>query len=100
MRNYHPKSNLTFSRADQPTTEWLLTGRCAQTLWHLVKAGEKGITAAEVSSWALRLGAYVHILRHDYGLHIVTIREPHDGGYHGRYILLSAVEIQESSFTA
>ena len=53
----------------------------------LINAGSQGITALEISSWAYRLGAYVHILRHDYGLAIETLREPHDGGWHGRYVL-------------
>ena len=53
----------------------------------LINAGSQGITALEISSWAYRLGAYVHVLRHDYGLAIETLREPHDGGWHGRYVL-------------
>lgn len=53
----------------------------------LINAGSQGITALEISSWAYRLGAYVYILRHDYGLAIETLREPHDGGWHGRYVL-------------
>lgn len=58
-----------------------------RTLLALVKADTKGVTALEMSSWAYRLGAYVHRLRHDYGLAIETLREPHDGGWHGRYVL-------------
>jgi len=53
----------------------------------LIEAGSQGVTALEISSWAYRLGAYIHILRHDYGLAIETLREPHDGGWHGRYVL-------------
>ena len=53
----------------------------------LIKAGAEGVTALELSSWAYRLGAYVHTLRHDYGLAIETLREPHKGGWHGRYVL-------------
>jgi len=53
----------------------------------LINAGSQGITALEISSWAYRLGAYVHVLRHEYGLAIETLREPHDGGWHGRYVL-------------
>ena len=58
-----------------------------RTLLALVEADTKGVTALEMSSWAYRLGAYVHRLRHDYGLAIETLRESHDGGWHGRYIL-------------
>ena len=53
----------------------------------LISAGSQGVTALELSSWAYRLGAYVHTLRHDYGLAIETLREPHKGGWHGRYVL-------------
>jgi hypothetical protein len=59
----------------------------------LIKAGSKGVTALELSSWAYRLGAYVHTLRHDYGLTIETLREPHDGGWHGRYVLHTPCQI-------
>lgn len=59
----------------------------SRTLLALVKADTKGVTALEMSSWAYRLGAYVHRLRQDYGLAIETLREPHDGGWHGRYVL-------------
>ena len=59
----------------------------------LISAGSKGITALELSSWAYRLGAYVHTLRHVYGLTIETLREPHDGGWHGRYVLHTPCQI-------
>jgi len=59
----------------------------------LIRAGTKGVTALELSSWAYRLGAYVHTLRHDYGLTIETLREPHDGGWHGRYVLRTPCQI-------
>lgn len=70
-----------------------LTGRLAQTVWYLIEAGTEGVTALEMSSWALRLGAYVHVLRHEYGLDITTAREEHEGGWHGRYVLHTPVEI-------
>ena len=70
-----------------------LVGRYAQTLRALVNAGDKGVTALEVSTWALRLSHYIHTLRHEYGLHIEMQREPHDGGWHGRYFLRSLVRI-------
>ena len=59
----------------------------------LISAGSQGVTASELSSWAYRLGAYVHTLRHDYGLAIETLREPHDGGWHGRYVLHTPCQI-------
>lgn len=68
-------------------------GRAAETLACLVRAGQSGITALEVNSWAYRLASYIHDLRHKYGLDIHTILEPHDGGEHARYVLITAVEI-------
>ena len=73
--------------------QYFTKGRVAQTLLCLVEAGERGITALEVSTWALRLAAYVHTLRHDFGLDIETQREPHEGGMHARYTLITPVEV-------
>ncbi len=68
-----------------------LTGQLARTLIALVQAGRHGVTALEMSTWAYRLGAYVHNLRHDYGLEIETRREEHPNGWHARYVLLTPV---------
>ena len=76
-------------------TTFNVTGQVAKTLLALVAAGTKGITALEVTTWAYRLGAYVHTLRRVYGLAIDMVREPHDGGWHGRYVLRSAVSVEE-----
>jgi predicted RNA-binding protein YlqC (UPF0109 family) len=85
--------------ADGQPCRALLKGRNAQAIRELVKAGRAGITAAGVSNWALRLGAYVHQLRHDYGLNIATQREEHDIGnsigWHGRYVLETPVRLIE-----
>lgn len=70
----------------------------AKTLCCLVDAGADGVTALEISSWAFRLGAYIHILREDYGLDIEMVREDHEGGWHGRYILHTPVTILEAKF--
>lgn len=75
-----------------------VSGRIAQTLLALVQTGDAGVTSLEISTWALRLSAYIHTLRHDYGLDIYTRYEPHDGGKHARYFLLTAVEIIETGF--
>lgn len=68
-------------------------GQEARTLLELVKAGERGRTALEVSTWALRFAAYCHNLIHRHGLSILTEREDHPGGWHGRHVLLDRVEI-------
>ena len=73
-----------------------VVGRFAQTLKALVDAGEKGVTALDLSSWAVRLSHYIYILRGKHGLVIETIQERHEGefpGKHGLYVLRSQVEI-------
>lgn len=79
-----------------PHGPFTVTGQVAKTLAELVRRGAAGVTALEVNSWSFRLGAYVFTLRHDNGLAIETLREPHDGGWHGRYVLHSAVTLAES----
>lgn len=81
--------------ASSAGSTFTVTGQVAKALLALVEAGNKGVTALEVSSWAYRLGAYVHTLRHAFGLVIELEREPHDGGWHGRYMLRSPVEVLE-----
>ncbi len=83
--------------ATGPDGAFTVTGQVAKALGALLAAGAAGVTALEVNSWAYRLGAYVHTLRHDYGLTIETVRELHDGGWHGRYVLRSPVSIGEAS---
>lgn len=55
-------------------------------------AGQRGVTALEMGGWALRLAAYAHYLGKK-GLVINTIRENHPGGWHGRHILASPIQI-------
>ncbi|WP_425405844.1 winged helix domain-containing protein [Hwanghaeella sp.] len=67
-----------------------LEGRFAQTAEALVQNGERGVTALEIATWALRLSHYIYVLRHRYGLVISMEREKHEGPYageHGRYRL-------------
>jgi len=73
-----------------------VSGRQAQTLLALVDNKKSGVTALEMSSWALRLAAYVHQLK-ALGLEIDCIREPHSGGSHGRYFLRSDIQITSRS---
>lgn len=72
-----------------------LKGQTAKALLALVEAGPKGVTALEAATWAYRLAAYTHILRHKYGLTIRTDKESHPGGWHGRHVLESDVRIEE-----
>ena len=80
-----------------PAGPLTVTGQVANALAALVGAGGGNVTAPEVRSWAYRLGAYVHTLRRDFGLAIETVREPHDGGWHGRYVLRCPVAILEAA---
>ena len=83
---------------DRQAHDLTVKGQVARTLAALVQAGQNGVTALEVSSWAYRLGAYVHDLRHDHGLDIKTQREEHPGGWHARYVLQTPVEILDGFF--
>lgn len=83
-----------FVRAVGPAGRFIVAGQVAKALVALVKAGGGGVTALEVNSWAYRLGAYVHTLRHDFGLIIETCKEAHEGGWHARYVLHSPVTIE------
>ncbi len=80
-------------RAVGPAGSFTATGQVAKALDALVTTGTRGVTALEVNSLAYRLGAYVHSLRHDCGLAIETLHEPHEGGWHGRYVLRSPVKL-------
>ena len=70
-------------------------GQEARTLAALHDAGSVGITALEVSTWALRLAHYVMKLKR-HGLAIDMVREKHSGpvpGWHGRYVLRTRIEL-------
>jgi hypothetical protein len=76
-------------------------GREAWCLRRLIEAGEQGCTPIEQP--APRWSAYVHDLRHKFGLVIETIHEPHSGPYagsHARYVAKSHVAIIEDSEVA
>lgn len=81
-----------------PDRSIMVTGKEATTLHHLIKAGGKGITALEMSNtWALRLAAYVHRLRSLYSFNIDTVREEHEDGHHGRYILRDNLSVSQTN---
>ncbi len=69
-------------------------GRDAWAFAQLLRAGHRGCTP--IDNPAPRWSAYVFNLKRVYGLNIETRNEPHSGdfpGTHGRYILLSTVEV-------
>lgn len=100
MNSYHNTRLCVKAKAwhDKKPTIFIVKGQYARTLLTLAKAGPDGITALEVSgTWALRLSAYIHVLRHRYGLDIETLKEEHPGGWHARYVLHTPVEILETN---
>ena len=98
MNSYHNSPSCLKIKAwfnGQPRV-FELKGTKARTIFALVGAGKRGVTALEVSSWAFRLAAYVHALKNgNYNLDICTHDEEHEGGIHARYELLTPVEILE-----
>src|SRR5688572_11738222 len=88
------KHSLRVRVAEPEPRHLTITGRqTCRTLLALIDGGERGTTALEVSTWALRMSHYISELRHRWGLNILTTSEAHDGGEHGRYILIDRVSI-------
>jgi hypothetical protein len=92
MSRSRAKVSVAFRR---PFEKWqIVYGREAEALVKLVQSGERGLSGIECG--ATRLAAYVHDLRHHFGLEIETKHEAHGGpfaGSHARYFLVSAVEL-------
>lgn len=73
-----------------------LDGQCLRTLIALKKAGKKGITSFQAGKLKLlRLSSYIHILRHQHNIDIITIREGKSRT--ARYVLIDPVEILQGS---
>jgi len=86
----------TFAIGDLADRVVTLKGRYAWALAELIRAGKNGCTP--IDNPGPRWSAYVHKLRHEYGLQIDTLHEPHAGqfaGTHARYILQTPVSILE-----
>ena len=79
-----------------PKGSFTVRGQTAKALRALIAAGDKGVTALEVATWAYRFAAYCFDLRHKHDLAIETLREPHAGGWHGRHVLHTIVIIEEA----
>ncbi len=68
-----------------------LEGQNARTLIVLKEAGGRGITSIQSHDLKLlRLSSYVHILRHEHNIGILTIREGERRT--ARYVLMDRVE--------
>lgn len=88
-----PTSLAVLRAVRQDGSLFIVRGQPARTLAALVEAGSQGVTAQEVASWAFRLAAYVHTLRTVHLLPIETLREPHETGWHGRYVLHAKIAL-------
>lgn len=92
-KRLYPK--LEYCLTGQPDSVRQICGRDAETLLMLVQRGAKGVTAYDFAGGPpFRLSAYVKNLR-DAGLEIETKREPHDCGFHGRYVLHTPLTVVE-----
>lgn len=80
--------------AIQENRKIAVTGKVGRTLRCLIAAGSEGITAAQLGTWAFRLAAYIHVLRHRDGLSITMERVQVGRSWHGRYVLHSIVIIK------
>ena len=73
-----------------------LEGQNAKTLIALKQAKSKGITTFQANELKLlRLSSYIHILRHQHNINIITIREGKSRT--ARYVLIDLVELLQNS---
>jgi hypothetical protein len=72
------------------------TGQEARTLFLLHAKGPDGVVAYDFAGGPpFRLPAYVWSLKRKHSLDIQTKHDLHDGGWHGRFVLHTKVEITE-----
>tara|TARA_R110002124_G_scaffold183210_1_gene350611 strand:+ start:2029 stop:2334 length:306 start_codon:yes stop_codon:yes gene_type:complete len=91
---------VTFASHAPDSLPGIVTGREAETLLKLVQHGPTGLTAYDFAGGPpFRLPAYVANLRAR-PLEIETLREEHDCGWHGRYVLHTPVTILKVQETA
>lgn len=99
--NQKPKTQIADFKLIRNNQEivFRLRGQKAKTLKCLVEHKEAGCNALEIAkTFALRLSEYIRALRRDglaggHNLDIVTKRELHVGGWHGKYVLCDHVEL-------
>lgn len=84
------------ARALPDGDKFTATGQEARTLLLLKEKGQVGLVAYDFKGGPpFRLPAYCHSLIKHKRLSIETKRENHDGGWHGRFVLHTPVEIIE-----
>ena len=90
-----PQNSTIKFRDSKTRAFYKVRGRHAQTLYWLLCHRYDGITPISVCNTAWRLANYIFYLRGACKLDIQTTKEPHSGGYHARYFLISDVDILE-----
>lgn len=70
-------------------------GKNARTLIGLIQNRHEGFTRSDMSGWEGYLPSHISDLRKLHRLDIQSTREPHHGGFHARYFILSPIEIRE-----
>jgi hypothetical protein len=71
-----------------------VTGQEARTLLLLQQKATKGVVAYDFSGGPpFRLPAYVWSLKRKHGLIIETKHELHNGGWHGKFVMHTPIEI-------
>lgn len=88
------KARFTVHQSDGTTRTILVQGRDRWALENLIRMQETGCTP--IDHPGPRWSAYTFDLRHEHGLAIETITEPHGGdftGTHARYVLRSRVTL-------
>ncbi len=101
LKNNSPKGNerifakfVVTKNGQQKTIH--LEGQNARTLIALKEVGGRGITSIQSHDLRLlRLSSYVHILRHEHNISILTIREGERRV--ARYVLMDGVFLVDSS---
>lgn len=101
LKNNSPKGNkrifakFVVTKNDQQNSLYL-EGQNARTIIALKEAGGQGITSIQSHDLKLlHLSSYVHILRHEHQINILTIREGERRV--ARYVLMDAVELLKNS---
>ena len=70
-------------------------GKNARALIGLIQKRQEGFTRSDMSGWEGYLPSHISDLRKLHRLDIQSTREPHHGGFHARYFILSPIEIRE-----
>lgn len=90
-RHHRAKARLICHPAN--AAPFVVSGKTARVL-RLLATRRGGITPLDCVPWSLRLASIVHQLRLRRGLEILTEFEPHEGGFHARYICAEPLKVR------